>query len=102
MEMTSISQGRFPHKIRGSVVTQRRRCGTPSCRCAEGIELHESTVLSYSEGGRNRTVMLAAQEIDLVLSLIHISEPTRRTPISYAVFCLKKKKTKNKTQNKIN
>src|SRR5680860_644512 len=26
------------------------------------------------------------------LSLIHISEPTRRTPISYAVFCLQKKK----------
>ena len=30
----------------------------------------------------------------LNLSLIHISEPTRRTPISYAVFCLKKKKKK--------
>ena len=30
------------------------------------------------------------------LSLIHISEPTRRTPISYAVFCLKKKKANNK------
>ena len=29
---------------------------------------------------------------DMFLSLIHISEPTRRTPISYAVFCLKKKK----------
>src|SRR5665647_321089 len=29
--------------------------------------------------------------IGLHLSLIHISEPTRRTPISYAVFCLKKK-----------
>src|SRR5665647_2297565 len=29
-----------------------------------------------------------------ILSLIHISEPTRRTPISYAVFCLKKKKNK--------
>ena len=26
------------------------------------------------------------------LSLIHISEPTRRYAISYAVFCLKKKK----------
>src|SRR5680860_1702934 len=26
---------------------------------------------------------------ELPLSLIHISEPTRRTPISYAVFCLK-------------
>ena len=29
-----------------------------------------------------------------VLSLIHISEPTRRYAISYAVFCLKKKNTK--------
>ena len=28
--------------------------------------------------------------IECHLSLIHISEPTRRTPISYAVFCLKK------------
>ena len=26
-----------------------------------------------------------------VLSLIHISEPTRQAEISYAVFCLKKK-----------
>ena len=30
--------------------------------------------------------------LDLNLSLIHISEPTRRVVISYAVFCLKKKK----------
>src|SRR5665647_807928 len=29
-------------------------------------------------------------EVEWHLSLIHISEPTRRTPISYAVFCLKK------------
>ena len=28
-----------------------------------------------------------------ILSLIHISEPTRLLSISYAVFCLKKKKT---------
>src|SRR5664279_3700850 len=27
--------------------------------------------------------------LKLTLSLIHISEPTRRTPISYAVFCSK-------------
>src|SRR5680860_487853 len=27
-------------------------------------------------------------EVAKALSLIHISEPTRRTPISYAVFCL--------------
>ncbi len=31
----------------------------------------------------------------VVLSLIHISEPTRLRRISYAVFCLKKKKNEN-------
>src|SRR5665213_3916389 len=31
---------------------------------------------------------------ELMLSLIHISEPTRQAEISYAVFCLKKKKNK--------
>src|SRR5450759_2203855 len=31
-----------------------------------------------------------------LLSLIHISEPTRLGMISYAVFCLKKKKTKSR------
>ena len=31
-----------------------------------------------------------------LLSLIHISEPTRQAEISYAVFCLKKKKQKQK------
>ena len=37
----------------------------------------------------------------LRLSLIHISEPTRLGMISYAVFCLKKKKhNKKKKQNK--
>src|SRR5665647_3848056 len=36
------------------------------------------------------------------LSLIHISEPTRRTPISYAVFCLKKKNIASKVFKKTN
>ena len=34
--------------------------------------------------------LLTAGFISMGLSLIHISEPTRRTPISYAVLCLKK------------
>src|SRR5450756_2835421 len=34
------------------------------------------------------------------LSLIHISEPTRLGMISYAVFCLKKKKQNTKKNNK--
>ena len=36
----------------------------------------------------------------VVLSLIHISEPTRQAEISYAVFCLKKKKNMKKRKKK--
>ena len=43
---------------------------------------------------QNKTGPMTAPNFCMLLrlSLIHISEPTRRTPISYAVFCLKKKK----------
>ena len=42
-------------------------------------------------GYETKVVPVPANSTTLNLSLIHISEPTRRTPISYAVFCLKKK-----------
>ena len=42
--------------------------------------------------------LASASVITMDLSLIHISEPTRPERISYAVFCLKKKKNqKSKT-----
>ena len=37
------------------------------------------------------TVFELIKSLDQILSLIHISEPTRLLRISYAVFCLKKK-----------
>ena len=40
-------------------------------------------------------VQLVGVAAALYLSLIHISEPTRLGMISYAVFCLKKKKDQN-------
>ena len=40
---------------------------------------------------KNLRDRLELTQLAINLSLIHISEPTRRTPISYAVFCLKKK-----------
>lgn len=64
------SAARFPRKIRGSVLTQRRRCGKQTCRCSDGEQLHESVVLSYSEGGRNRTVMLAPPEVAKVRAAV--------------------------------
>ena len=53
----------LPRLVRGSVVTHRRRCGKPNCRCADGEALHETTVLSYSEGGRSRLLRLPADQV---------------------------------------
>eukprot|EP00658_Telonema_sp_P-2_P032240 TRINITY_DN23924_c0_g2_i1.p1 TRINITY_DN23924_c0_g2~~TRINITY_DN23924_c0_g2_i1.p1 ORF type:complete len:135 (+),score=25.28 TRINITY_DN23924_c0_g2_i1:225-629(+) len=54
-----------------------------------------SDVLSIVSG-KGISVWLAAWDAQLEhLSLIHISEPTRLLSISYAVFCLKKKKKNN-------
>src|SRR5674476_1602448 len=42
--------------------------------------------------GKNFDALYDSMTDPLHLSLIHISEPTRQAEISYAVFCLKKKK----------
>src|SRR5450756_2945228 len=47
-------------------------------------------VLTNFFGGRRQNMTLGfAPDLNKILSLIHISEPTRLGMISYAVFCLK-------------
>ena len=43
--------------VKGTVYEQRRKCGKPTCRCANG-ELHSSMVLSRSEEGRTRLMVV--------------------------------------------
>src|SRR5665647_3848342 len=57
----------------------------------EDVPLRPDQIVLYLGAASGTTVSHLANIVSL-LSLIHISEPTRRTPISYAVFCLKKKK----------
>ena len=56
----------------------------------------EKTALVFGQMNEPPGARMRVAETGLTLSLIHISEPTRRTPISYAVFCLKKKKLEKK------
>jgi hypothetical protein len=62
MVMTKQASSDVPRMLRGSLVVQRRRCGKPNCHCAEGVNLHETLALSYSEHGRSRTLVLPASE----------------------------------------
>lgn len=62
----TAEQTRAPRVVRGSVVVHRRKCGKPNCRCADGTALHETTVLSYSQAGKTRFVMLPADQVPAV------------------------------------
>ena len=55
-----------PKMLRGTVVTHRRRCGKPSCRCANGEALHDEVVLTYSLASRARSVTLPEELIEPV------------------------------------
>lgn len=66
----TVRAGAIPRMIRGSVVTQQRRCGKPNCRCADGVQLHETTVLSYSDAGRSRTLMLDPGDVTAVRAAV--------------------------------
>lgn len=51
--------------IEGSFVTLGRKCGKPTCRCADG-EKHYSKFLSRSENGKTRQVYVpASDEVDV-------------------------------------
>jgi hypothetical protein len=51
--------------VRGTLFTLRRRCGKPNCYCAGG-PAHESPALAYPQGGRTKTITLAASEVEEV------------------------------------
>lgn len=55
--------------LRGTLTTFRRRCGKPSCHCATG-EPHESPALAYTEGGRTKTLTLAADDVAEVIAAL--------------------------------
>jgi hypothetical protein len=60
-----VSRGSEPLMLRGSLVVLRRKCGKPSCRCAEGAP-HEGAALSYSVGGTTRILSLRPEDVRAV------------------------------------
>jgi hypothetical protein len=62
----ATARPRPPRLVRGSLVTLRRKCGKPSCRCSDGEQLHENPALSFSEQGRTRIVALRQEDLAAV------------------------------------
>lgn len=55
---------------RGSIYTLKGKCGKRNCRCWREGALHETPVLSYSEGGRTRLVTLKEEDVPRVQAAI--------------------------------
>src|SRR5665648_1099834 len=103
-------------ELRAPTPAARRSRARPSRSCRARAHLDERQHRAPVPGGGGRPeralevgvvelgAAIAVRQVQIddapgtLLSLIHISEPTRLGMISYAVFCLKKKKNKNKKE----
>ena len=51
--------------IRGSLITLKRKCGKPTCACADGAP-HTSPALSYSVKGKTRILTLRSADVPAI------------------------------------
>lgn len=54
--------------VKGTIYTQRKKCGNPNCRCARG-ELHTARILSFSHEGKTRLIPLTKYSIIEIMEL---------------------------------
>jgi hypothetical protein len=66
-----------PLLLRGTLTVFKRRCGTPTCRCATG-DPHESPALTFTEQGRTKTVTLRPADVAEVEAALARYEQERR------------------------
>lgn len=67
--MAVLARRDRPRVLPGSLITLRRKCGKPGCRCATGSP-HETPALSYSVGGRTKMLTLSAEEVPAVAAAV--------------------------------
>jgi hypothetical protein len=68
-ELAGVLQVAFERSalVKGNVYELARKCGKPSCGCADG-QLHRSTVLSWSHQGKTRLLTIPPEKLDRLRS----------------------------------
>jgi hypothetical protein len=64
--------GALREMLPGSFVARSRKCGKPTCRCAQGKELHPEFLLSVLVEGKPKTFHIPAELADDVLSKVEL------------------------------
>ena len=55
--------------VRGSLITMKRKCGKPNCRCARH-EPHETPALSYRVGGSTKMLTFGSEHLPKVKAAV--------------------------------
>ena len=62
----------------GSFVERHRQCGKPTCRCADGQQLHHEFVLSVRFEGKARTFHIPAKMAESVRRRVELRQNFRQ------------------------
>lgn len=62
----------------GSFVERHRQCGKPTCRCADGQQLHHEFLLSVRFEGRARTFHIPAELAESVRRRVELRQNFRQ------------------------
>lgn len=60
----------LPNLMRGTVYTRQRKCGSPSCACAQGGPRHAGLQLTATVGGRTVTRFVRQAELVEVQAMV--------------------------------
>ena len=87
--------------LRGSLITLRRKCGKPTCSCADG-ELHSTPALSYSVKGKTRILTLRSCDVPTIRQAllnykVAVAELEKRALFGIRLTTLNVMKAKRKT-----
>ena len=62
----------------GSFIERQRQCGKPTCRCADGQQLHHEFLLSLRFQGKSRTFHIPAELAESVRRRVELRQRFRQ------------------------
>lgn len=72
------SLGTLREMLPGSLVERRRKCGKPSCHCADGKELHSGFQISVMLNGKLKTFYIPAELVEEARSKVEMHRQFER------------------------
>ena len=82
--------GALREMLPGSFVVRSRSCGKPTCRCADGIQLHRQFLLSVLVEGKPKVFHIPAELADEVRSKVELRKSFEQAAAQIAQLNLRR------------